>query len=191
MTTENSISDRQDVVDFLMADHLAMLELIQEIKQATNADARRDTADTVIAEIVRHSAAEEMHVYPAMKQYLPNGAEEVQHDEQEHDELEEVMKRLEDVPADDGRFMQIIDELEAHLRHHVSDEEDEQFPKLREHIPAEHLQDLGVKVEKAKRMAPTRPHPDAPDSELFHKTIGAGVGMVDRLRDALANRKTD
>lgn len=126
-----------------------------------------------------------------MKEYLPNGAEEVEHDIQEHEELDEVMKRLEDVPADDGRFMQVLDELEAHLRHHVSDEEDEQFPKLREHIPAEQLREMGEKVEKAKRTAQTRPHPNARHSQLYHKTVGAGVGMVDRLRDKLTNRKTD
>lgn len=191
MTTESPTSSDQDVVDILTADHQAMLELIGEIKQATNTELRRDTADTVIAEIVRHSVAEEMQLYPAMKEYLPNGAEEVEHDIREHKELDEVMKRLEDVPADDGRFMQVLDELEAHLRHHVSDEEDEQFPKLREHIPTEQLREMGEKVEKAKYMAQTRPHPNAPHSQLYHKTVGAGVGMVDRLRDKLTNRKTD
>ena len=103
MTTESPTSSDQDVVDILTADHQAMLELIGEIKTATNAELRRDTADTVIAEIVRHSVAEEMQVYPAMKEYLPNGAEEVEHDIQEHKELDEVMKRLEDVPADDSQ----------------------------------------------------------------------------------------
>ncbi|WP_022870917.1 hemerythrin domain-containing protein [Yaniella halotolerans] len=190
MTTENSTTQERDVVDVLTADHQAMLDLLDETKQATNAEHRRDTADTVIAEIVRHSVAEEMQVYPAMRQHLPNGAEEVEHDIEEHNELDEVMKRLEDVPADDGRFMQILEELEAHLRHHISDEEDEQFLKLREHIPAAQLREMGEKVEQAKRTAPTRPHPNAPNSELYHKTVGAGVGMVDRLRDKLANRKT-
>ena len=191
MTNDNPTTQDRDVVDVLTADHQAMLELLQDMRQATHAEHRRDTADTVIAEIVRHSVAEEMHVYPAMKEHLPNGAEEVEHDVQEHDELDEVMKRLEDVPADDGRFMQILEELEAHLRHHISDEEDEQFPKLREHIPAAQLRKMGEQVEHAKRIAPTRPHPNAPSSQLYHKTVGAGVGMVDRLRDTLANRKTD
>jgi hypothetical protein len=30
----------------------------------------------------------------------------------------------------------------------------------------------------------------APHSEQFHKTIGAAVGMVDRLRDKLTGRNT-
>jgi hypothetical protein len=45
-------------------------------------------------------------------------------------------------------------------------------------------------VEAAKKLAPTRPHPGAPDSELFHKPAGPGVGLVDRLRDRLTDRAT-
>ncbi len=77
------------------------------------------------------------------------------------------------------------------MRHHADHEEQEQFPMLRAHIPHETLVDMGDKVQTAKKLAPTRPHPSAPHSELFHKTIGPGVGMVDRLRDLLTGRKTD
>jgi hypothetical protein len=46
-------------------------------------------------------------------------------------------------------------------------------------------------VDRAKRLAPTRPHPDAPNAELFHKLAGPGVGMVDRMRDKLTGRHGD
>jgi len=49
---------------------------------------------------------------------------------------------------------------------------------------------LKGKVETAKAAAPTRPHPLSPNAELFHKTVGPGVGMVDRLRDKLTGRST-
>src|SRR5690625_4717782 len=134
--------EQQDVIDFLTADHQDMLDLIGEIQQATTAEQRRDTADTVIAEIMRHAVAEEMHVYPAMEEYLPNGAEEVEHDKQEHDELVEVMKKLEDVDADTQQFMSLVSELEAQLRHHVEDEEQVQFPGLRKNITVDELLEL-------------------------------------------------
>lgn len=190
MTANVSAADRHEATTILTEDHQAMLDLIDIIKQATDAKTRRDTADTVIAEVVRHSVAEEMFVYPAMEKYLPQGKDEVEHDKQEHAGLVDVMKRFEDVDAEDHRFMELVHELESQLRHHVSDEEDEQFPKLREYISVEERQEMGQKVEQAKRVAPTRPHPNAPQSELFHKTIGPGVGMVDRLRDKLTGRDT-
>jgi hypothetical protein len=57
-------------------------------------------------------------------------------------------------------------------------------------VPREELVDLAGKVETAKKLAPTRPHPGAPNSKLFHKLVGPGVGMVDRLRDKLTGRAT-
>jgi len=45
-------------------------------------------------------------------------------------------------------------------------------------------------VETAKKIAPTRPHPQAPNSELFHKMIESGVGLMDRVRNKLTGRPT-
>jgi hemerythrin superfamily protein len=177
----------QDVVDILTTDHHEVLDLVSRIPSADPAQ-RRDMADTVIAELMRHSVAEEMHVYPAMRDHLPGGESSVQHDIEEHQQLVEVMKELEDVDASDARFLETLGRLEAVLRDHVSDEESEQFPQLRAHLSREQLVEMGTKVEAAKKAAPTRPHPSAPHSELFHKTVGPGVGLVDRLRDKLTGR---
>jgi hemerythrin superfamily protein len=177
----------QDVVDILTTDHHEVLDLIGQIPGA-DAGQRRDMADTVIAELMRHSVAEEMYVYPAMKDHLPEGESRVQHDVEEHQQLVEIMKELEDVDAADSRFLETLGRLETVLRDHVSDEESEQFPQLRAHLSREQLVEMGTKVEAAKKAAPTRPHPSAPHSELFHKTVGPGVGLVDRLRDKLTGR---
>jgi len=50
--------------------------------------------------------------------------------------------------------------------------------------------DMAAKVKTAKQVAPTRPHPGAPHSELFHKIAGPGVGLVDRLKDLITKRAT-
>ncbi len=190
MTETSSDAGGQDVVDILTSDHREMLELLARIQTTADADQRRDLADTVTAELMRHAIAEEMYVYPAVEEHVPDGAQEVEHDKQEHEEIVQLLKQIEDVGATDPRFLELVRELEAQLRHHVTDEEADQFPKLRAHIPADTLVQLAAKVETAKKLAPTRPHPHAPHSELFHKTIGPGVGMVDRLRDKLTGRQT-
>ncbi|KAA0013859.1 hemerythrin domain-containing protein [Billgrantia pellis] len=179
-----------DVVDILTIDHRQMEELLGRIQHTPEPDQRRELADTLIAEVMRHAVAEEMHVYPVIEKYVPNGTDDVQHDKQEHDEIVQVMKQLEDADTSDPTFMDHVRKLDGLLRHHASDEEGEQFPKLRSHIPGEQLVDMGRKVETAKQLAPTRPHPSAPHSELFHKTVGPGVGMIDRLRDKLSGRMT-
>ena len=190
MTESQHGGPGMDVVDILTADHQEMIELFAQIESAPDAGRRRDLADTLIAEVMRHAVAEEMFVYPAVKDHVPNGAEEVAHDKQEHEEIVKMMKRIEDVDAADPAFLELVRQLEGQLRHHANDEESDQFPQLRAHIPGEKLVDLGKKVQNAKKLAPTRPHPHAPHSELFHKTVGPGVGMVDRLRDKLTGRQT-
>src|SRR5919107_5167341 len=180
----------QDVVDVLTSDHREVTDLLGQIATTSDAERRRDLADTVISELVRHSVAEEMFVYPAIRKHLPDGEQAVEHDKHEHKELERTMKELEGVDATDARFDELIGQLSRILADHVQDEESEQFPQLRARIPREQLVTMAGKVQAAKQVAPTRPHPNAPNNALFHLTAGPGVGLVGRFRDKLSGRQT-
>ncbi|HYN30924.1 MAG TPA: hemerythrin domain-containing protein [Dermatophilaceae bacterium] len=184
-----SVTD-EDVVDVLSTDHREATALLAEIRAAVTPEERRELADQLISELVRHAVAEEMYVYPAMTKHLADGESAVSHDVEEHQELETQMKELEALDAGDPRFLTVLAQLEATLADHIHDEEDKHFPKLRASLPREELVSLAHQVEGAKKLAPTRPHPGAPNSELFHKLVGPGVGMVDRLRDKLSGRAT-
>jgi hemerythrin superfamily protein len=179
-----------DVVDELTTDHREVTALLDELLTTTAADTRRDMADTAITELVRHSVAEEMYVYPAMREHLPDGEQVVQHDIEEHKDLERTMKELEGCAADDPRFSALVSELRGQLHHHATDEENEQFPELRARVHREKLVKMREQVETAKKIAPTRPHPNAPNAEVFHKIVGPGVGLMDRVRDKLTGRNT-
>ncbi len=191
MTRSNDGGGGRDVVDILTDDHREMVELLGEVQRTADASRRRALTDTVIAEVMRHAVAEEMYVYPAVEEKVPDGPRKVAHDKEEHQEIVELMKAIEDLDAAGPEFMERVKELDAELRHHAHDEETRQFPELRAHLSTDELSALGSKVEMAKKLAPTRPHPNAPHSELFHKTLGPGVGLVDRLRDALTGRHTE
>jgi len=186
----NDSHNDQDVVDILTTDHREATSLIGQILTSADSNQRRDLADTLISELVRHSVAEEMYVYPAMRKHLPDGDEAVEHDVAEHKELEKTMKELEAVDSGDARFDELMHQLEEILRDHIADEEAEQFPQLRARVPHEELVEIAGKVETAKQLAPTRPHPAAPNNQVFHKLVGPGVGLVDRLRDKLTGRST-
>lgn len=177
-----------DVVDILTTDHREMIDLLEQIEKTDDPDERRALADAVTAEVMRHSVAEELFVYPVYERVVTDGSDEVEHDKEEHQEIEETLKKLESLEPKGPEFMRVVRELKDQLDHHADDEESDQFPKLRANVSAEDLLDLGRKVDAAKKVAPTRPHPDSPHSELFHMTVGQGVGMVDRLRDALSGR---
>jgi hypothetical protein len=99
--TENQPS--ADVIDALISDHRDVEALIGEIKTITDPMMRRDLTDTAISELVRHAVAEEMYVYPAMRKHLPNGDRAVEHDIEEHKELERVRAPGGGPPGSAGR----------------------------------------------------------------------------------------
>src|SRR5688572_13875746 len=105
----------RDVVDVLTADHREVTDLISEIWATTDPERRRDLADMVIAELVRHSVAEEMHVYPVMRKHLPDGEQAVKHDTEEHKQIERTLKDLEGVDPNDARFTELVRSLQATL----------------------------------------------------------------------------
>src|SRR3954464_10343015 len=144
-----------DVVDILTSDHRDVPARIAEIWTIRDPMIRRDLTDTAISELVRHAVAEEMYVYPAMRKYLDDGEKEVQHDINEHQELEETMKTLEAVDVSSTEVDTNLRRLQTMLADHVQDEESEQFPQLRRKVPEEDLRDLADKVETAKKLAPT------------------------------------
>jgi len=52
------------------------------------------------------------------------------------------------------------------------------------------LDKLGSRVKGVKALAPTRPHPSAPDTPPGDLLMGPVVGLFDRLRDAASKRGT-
>lgn len=176
----------RDVLDLLIAQHRAAEALLASLDNGGSPTEQRETADVLITDLVRHSVGEEAYVYPLMREYLDQGVERVEHDLAEHHELEGMLKELEGMDPSAARFPPLISEIRTLLADHITDEETRQFPQLRMVVPAGHLIDLRSKVESMERMAPTRPHPDAPDSPMVHKLVGPGVGMVDRVRYALS-----
>jgi hemerythrin superfamily protein len=133
-----------------------------------------------IRSMVRHSGAEETYVHPVVRDQLPDSSETVEQDVEEHRQLERTMKELEGCDTQEGRFMELVGELRNQLHHHATDEESTQFPAVRARVPDEHLVKMREQVERAKKLAPTRPHPGAPNSQVFHKMVGPGVGLMDR-----------
>ncbi|MGV9455289.1 hemerythrin domain-containing protein [Streptomyces sp. NPDC003635] len=178
-----------NVIEELVTDHREVQELFGRIEALPPGHEDRKTyADQVTMELVRHSVAEEAYLYPAVREHLPGGDMLADEEIAEHSEAERIMKDLESHDAGDPEFDRLIGMLMTEVRSHIDDEETNLFPQLRETCSAAVLDDLGDKVRTAKKTAPTRPHPSAPDTPPANKLLAPGVGMVDRLRDALSGR---
>lgn len=178
-----------NVIQELTTDHREVEELFARIESSTVADPeRRQLADHLTMELVRHSVAEEQYLYPVVRRYVDGGDDLADKEIVDHGEVEKLLKELEACEPGDAQFDILIAQLESSVSAHVRDEEDRLFRLLADACPPEGLDELGEKVRKAKRIAPTRPHPAAPDEPPLNKILAPGTGMVDRARDALTGR---
>jgi len=180
-----------DLVSVITSDHREVESVFKELESKEGSPShRRDLADHVIAELVRHSVAEEQYMYPAARKVLPDGDQVADHELEEHAEAEQVMKDLDGLAPEDPEFDRLLGKLMADIRHHIEEEETDLLPKLQAACSSDDLMDLGEKVLRAKAVAPTRPHPSAPDKPPMNKLLGPGASLVDRMRDALSDRAT-
>ncbi|MFF7178588.1 hemerythrin domain-containing protein [Streptomyces sp. NPDC008121] len=178
-----------NVIQELTADHREVDELFAKIEALPSGDERRrDLADQLTMELIRHSVAEEQYLYPSVRRFVDDGDDLADKEVADHAEVERMLKELEGCEPGDGMFDTLITRLKASVGAHVADEENRLFPLLAESCSASALDDLGEKVRSAKKTAPTRPHPSAPDTPPANKILAPGTGMVDRLRDMLSGR---
>ena len=56
------------------------------------------------------------------------------------------------------------------------------------YMSRDELMTLGKELRAAKKVAPTRPHPNAPDSPPANMIVGGAAAVVDRARDAVSGR---
>jgi hemerythrin superfamily protein len=177
----------QKLLDAIITDHREVEAVFVELESGGgDPQMRRELVDHVIAELVRHSVGEEAFVYPAIRRALGDAAAD--HELTEHAEAEKVMKQLDGLDPGDEKFTTLLRTLINDIRHHVTEEEQEILPKLVAACPADELDTLAEKFQQAKKTAPTRPHPSAPDKPPANRILAPGVGMIDRLRDALSGR---
>ncbi len=183
-----SVRKQQDLVDAITADHQAMVVLFDELEASGDARNRGELLARVIEELVRHTVAEEQFLYPTARTVLPDGDEVAGRAIAAHSDAEQVMKSLTRTDPATPVFDERVATLLAAMRRHFADEDTELLPRLRAACDAAELRELGLRFEQARRLAPTRPHPAAPDTPPVNKVVDLGVGLIDRVRDAMTGR---
>jgi hypothetical protein len=188
------MADQRDVIEILEQDHREFEEMFAELESLRGASTeeaksrRKAVTEQVTIELVRHSVAEEVLVYPKVEDKV--SAEEAEHARKEHAEAEETLQRLEKLDADDPAFDDELATLMAEIRHHVEEEEAEMFAHMRQVIDVDELRALGGRVEAFKKVAPTRPHPNVPNEPLPRIAAGPAASLFDRMRDLATGRGT-
>ncbi|MEU2619620.1 hemerythrin domain-containing protein [Streptomyces sp. NPDC007157] len=178
-----------DALAELMTDHREVEEMFARIQGMPGGGQElRDLVDDVTIELVRHSVAEEEYLYPAVREHIEGGDRIADKEIADHTRVEKLLKELERTDTEDARMSPLLQQLMDEVSAHVQDEEENLFPMLRQACSPEALNDLGDKIRRAKSLAPTRPHPSAPNTPPANKLLAPGAGLVDRARDLITGR---
>jgi hemerythrin superfamily protein len=104
----------------------------------------------------RHASAEEDILYPRVPKDVPDGTEEVKDALEEHDQIRESLKEVEEHEAGTELFTLAVAQLVATTKHHVGVEEAELLPDFRKNSEASEREELGRRFNEAKTKTAAR-----------------------------------
>jgi hemerythrin superfamily protein len=177
-----------DAIDLLKHDHRIVEQLFLDYEIAKSGEQRRGVVEILIRELSKHAALEELTVYPFAQRYLPDGTVDVDEHLAEHMAVKKTLATLDRLPEGAPEEQSLVAELRREIDHHVAEEESGFMPALRNAVDQQALDELGDKLGKAKRLAPTRPHPNIPDQPPGEAVLGALAAVYDRARDRVQGR---
>src|SRR3954463_11952090 len=134
-----------DAISLLKDDHKNVERLFKRFESAGDRAhvQKREIVDRIIEELAAHAAIEEQVFYPVARATVPATEDIALESLEEHHIVKWVLSELETMSPEDERFDAKVTVLMENVRHHVEEEEDEYFPKVREELGRKSLNDLG------------------------------------------------
>lgn len=177
-----AIVPTDDLVSLLAQDHETIRERLMEF-ESVRPERRAELFRELMAQLVRHEAAEEVVVYPVVR-HEPGGDSITKERVAEESEAEQLLARMEKLDPISEEFMGAMRDLASAVTQHAAKEEEEVFPLLLANEDSAYLEMLGQKFKGEKLAAPTHPHPHIPQSGVANKIAGPVASFVDRMRDS-------
>lgn len=186
-----------DAIMLLREDHEKVLAMLDRLAGGpdvtTGADAaqlrvRKDLVTELVIAESQHEAVEEQFFWPMVRRSLPDGDELADRAVGQEDAAKQVLHALDHATPDQSDFEAMVDRVIADGREHIEYEQTQVWPKVQRAVSQEELTELGEKMAKAKKTAPTRPHPATPSGPGAQKAAGPAAAMADKVRDTVTGR---
>lgn len=148
-----------DAIVLLKEDHKEIRRLFREFQQAgEEATARKGhLVDQIIEALTVHTYIENEVMYPRVRELLPDLEDDVLESYEEHHVADLLVVELAALKPSSERFDAKTTVLIENVTHHIEEEEQEWFPKVREGLGRKALQEIGEEMLAAKKKAPKRP----------------------------------
>jgi hemerythrin superfamily protein len=160
-----------DAIVILKEDHKEIRRLFREFQQAgENATVTKGKiVDKILEALTVHTYLENEVMYPEVRTLLPDVEDDVLESYEEHHVADVLCMELAAMKPDDERFDAKTTVLIENVEHHIEEEEEEWFPKVREGLGRKQLQEIGARMEELRPKAPRRPS----EPSALKKTVDA------------------
>ncbi len=141
-----------NVLDLLKQDHQTVDALFSTMLSTSSADKahREELFKTLKTELVRHAHAEEKVFYAPLRD-KQEAHDVIEEGIGEHHHVEELLQKMEAVPADSDDWLDQLQGVRQCVQHHVEEEEGEIFDDARKLLSAQTLEGMTEKMREAKR----------------------------------------
>ena len=162
-----------DAIVLLKDDHQEIRKVFKDFEAAgDNAEKRKgQLVDRMIELLTQHTYIENEVMYPRVRELLPELEDDVLESYEEHHVADVLVMELSMMKPSDERFDAKTTVLIENVTHHMDEEEQDWFPKVREGLGRKALQEIGEAMLEAKKKAPKRPS----QPSALKKTIDAVI----------------
>ena len=148
-----------DAIVMLKQDHKEIEKAFKAFEKAgENAQkAKSDAVKKIIELLTVHTYIENEVMYPEVCALLPELKDDVLESNEEHHVADVLCMELAGMSAGAERFDAKATVLIENVTHHIKEEEDDWFPKVRAGLSRKQLQEIGARLEEARHKAPRAP----------------------------------
>jgi hemerythrin-like domain-containing protein len=148
-----------DAIVLLKNDHKEILRTFKDFEKAgDDAHATKGKlVDRIIELLTVHTYIENEVMYPRVRKLLPEVEDDVLESYEEHHVADLLVLELAAMEPDAERFVPKMTVLMENVKHHMEEEEQEWFPKVREGLSRTQLQEIGAELARVKETAPRSP----------------------------------
>jgi hemerythrin-like domain-containing protein len=148
-----------DAIVLLKDDHKQIKRLFREFEHA--GERATKTKGSIVARIIEaltvHTYLENEVMYPEVRRLLPEVEDDVLESYEEHHVADVLCLELSMMSPGDERFDAKTTVLIESVEHHIEEEEQEWFPKVREGLGRKRLQEIGARMLEKRTTAPRKP----------------------------------
>jgi hemerythrin-like domain-containing protein len=148
----------KDAIVLLKEDHQEVRRQFRAFRKPDQTPVQKQTVvDTILELLTVHTYIENEVMYPRVRELLPDLEDDVLESYEEHHVADVRCVELAAMDATDERFDAKTTVLIENVEHHMEEEEQDWFPKVRAGLGRKKLQELGEELLEAKQHAPRRP----------------------------------